>query len=104
MIAGILVTQALEGLGVPYTFTGGVASIIHGEIRTTLDVDLVADLKFEHVEPLAAMLEPNFFVDAESTREAILTRRSFNVVHRETMFKVNVFVAFAPKQRAFDRG
>jgi hypothetical protein len=100
VIAGLLVAEALETLGVPYAFAGGVASIIHGEIRTTLDADLLADLQLEHVGPLAAALEQDFFVDAESIREAIVFRRSFNVIHKGSMFKVDVFI---PKQRPFDR-
>jgi hypothetical protein len=100
VIAGVLVADALEALGVRYVFAGGVASIIHGEIRTTLDADLLADLRPEHVEPLVAALAPDFFVEAESIREAITGRRSFNVIHKETMFKVDVFI---PRLRPFDR-
>lgn len=96
----LLVTALLDNLGIPYVIAGGLASIIHGEVRTTLDVDLLADLRSEHVAPLAAALEPDFFVDAESIREAILSRRSFNAIHKATMFKVDVFVS---KARPFDR-
>lgn len=39
-----------------------------------------------------------FYVDAESIRDAVQHRRSFNVIHLETMFKVDVFVR---KQRPF---
>lgn len=95
----LLVTQALEDLGIAYVIAGGLASIIHGEIRTTLDADVLVDLKLEHVDRLAAALEPDFYLDAESIREAITSRRSFNVLHRDTMFKVDVFV---PKTRPFD--
>ncbi len=39
VIAGVLVAETLERLGVPYIFAGSVASIIHGEIRTTFDAE-----------------------------------------------------------------
>jgi hypothetical protein len=100
LAATLRVAEALDNLGVPYAIAGGVASIIHGELRTTLDADLVADLQPEHVEPLAQALEPSFFVDAESIREAIDSRSSCNVIHRDTMFKVDIFVA---KRRLFDQ-
>jgi len=61
--------------------------------RATLDVDLVADLDESHAEPLAGALEGRFYVDAAAVREAIRHRRSFNVIHLETMFKVDVFVS-----------
>jgi len=57
--------------------------------RATLDVDLVADLDESHAEPLAGALEGRFYVDAAAIRH----RRSFNVIHLETMFKVDVFVS-----------
>ena len=50
------VVAALERLGVRYQIGGSVASSIHGVARTTLDVDLVADLREEHVESLVEVL------------------------------------------------
>ena len=38
----LAVTAALEELGVPYFVCGSLASIIHGLVRTTNDVDIVA--------------------------------------------------------------
>ena len=66
--------------------------------RATADTDLVADLRLEHAEPLAQALIDVFYVDAESIRDAVRRRRSFNVIYLETMFKVDVFVR---KQRSF---
>ena len=94
----LLVIDALDALGVPYLIGGSLASAVHGVLRATLDTDLVADLRMEHAEPLARALGGTFYVDAESIREAVLHQRSFNVIHLETMFKVDVFVV---KKRPF---
>lgn len=94
----LLVIDALDALGVPYLIGGSLASAVHGVLRATLDTDLVADLRLEHAEPLARALGGTFYVDAESIREAVLHQRSFNVIHLETMFKVDVFVL---KKRPF---
>lgn len=40
----LLVTHAFENLNVPYLIGGSLASALHGTARSTLDVDLVADL------------------------------------------------------------
>jgi len=96
----LLVVDALESQGVPYVIGGSFASSIHGAYRLTADSDLVADLKTEHVESFVRPLSGEFYVDADSIREAIRTRRSFSVLHLETMFKIDVFI---PKPRAFDR-
>jgi hypothetical protein len=94
------VTGGLEQLGVPYFIGGSLASAIHGISRATMDVDLIADLQPEHVEPFARLLEGAFYVDTEAMRTAIHRRNSFNIVHRDTMIKVDVFIRGT---RAYDR-
>jgi len=96
----LLVIEALDTLGAPYLIGGSLASAVHGVARATVDTDLVADLRLEHAEQLAQALSGAFYVDAESIRDAIRHRSSFNVIHLETMFKVDVFVR---KQRPFDQ-
>jgi hypothetical protein len=94
------VVDVLDQLGVPYVIGGSLASSLYGVVRTTLDADVVADLRPHHVEPLVAALRGAFYVDAQTVQEAITYRGSFNVIHLETMFKVDVFI---PKRRPFDQ-
>ncbi len=94
------VIEALDRLGIPYLIGGSLASAIYGVARTTLDADLVADLRPEHAAPLAQALGEEFYVDGEAILDAVRRRGSFNVIHLETMFKVDIFVR---KDRPFDR-
>lgn len=96
----LLVTGLLESLDVPYVIGGSVASTAHGPIRSTLDVDLIADLKSRHVIPFVTALSEQFYIDEPSVRRAIERRSSFNLIHLNTMVKVDVFL---PKDRPFDR-
>lgn len=86
------VVSALDRIGIPYLVGGSIASSVHGRPRTTQDVDIVAQVLGKHVAPLVAELERDFYVDADMIRDAVLRRASFNVVHLETMLKVDVFV------------
>jgi hypothetical protein len=95
----LLVTQTLEQLGILYAVGGSLASSLHGVMRSTLDVDIVADLQLEHVQPLVDALSKEFYADAETMRDAIEHHRSFNLIHYESAFKVDIFVR---KLRAFD--
>ncbi len=95
----LLVIDALEALRIPYFIGGSLASTVHGVFRATVGADLVADLYLKHAEPLAQTLSGAFYVDTESIREAIRHRSNFNIIHLETMFKVDVFVL---KGRPFD--
>ena len=98
--AVLAVVEVLDALGVPYAIGGSLASAVHGVVRATLDADLVADLHPEHAEPLAQALAGIFYADADAIREAIRARGSFNIIHLETLFKIDVFVAGS---RPFDR-
>jgi hypothetical protein len=95
----LLVVSVLEKLNIPYLIGGSLASTLHGVVRTTLDTDLVAELRSEHVTPLVQMLQNTFYVDVGAVNEAVHRRSSFNLIHLETMFKVDIFVS---KQRPFD--
>lgn len=94
------VIDVLEALGVPYYVGGSVASSAHGVPRASIDADVVADLDPERVEAFVARLRDSYYVDLERARAAVASRRSFNVIHLASMFKVDVFAA---KARAFDR-
>jgi len=94
----IKVTDVLERLGVPYLIGGSLASTLYGMVRTTQDSDIIADMRLEHIQPFVASLQNEFFIDEEMMAESIQHNSSFNIIHRETMFKVDVFI---PHQRPF---
>jgi hypothetical protein len=94
------IVEALEELGVAYHIGGSVASSVYGIPRLTIDADLVADLRLDHVRPLVKQLEVEYYIDADAVRDAIRRRSSFNAIHLDTMLKVDVFI---PKMRAFDQ-
>ncbi len=100
-IAVILqVIEVLEALDVPYLIGGSFAAAVYGVARMTADADLVADMRFEHADPLARHLSADFYLDVDSIREAIRHRSSFSLIHFKTMFKVDVFL---PKQRSYSQ-
>ena len=91
LLVVVKVAEALEGLRVPYLVGGSLASSTYGLPRATQDVDVVADLRQQHVADLLDALGPEFYADEEPIREAIRTRSSFNVIYLPTMFKVDIF-------------
>ena len=63
--------DALERLGVAWYVGGSVASAVHGRFRATNDVDVIANLREEHANPLRTALEADHFV-CESTLDSAL--------------------------------
>jgi hypothetical protein len=93
----ILVTGFLENLGVPYLISGSLASTLYGMVRTTQDTDLIAELRIEHIPPFVTALQNEFYIDEEMISGSIRNNSCFNIIHRESMFKVDIFIpASAP--------
>ena len=95
----LAVVAVLERLEVRYAVGGSFASSFHGVFRASVDVDIVAELADQHVSPLVTEFSEAFYLDETAIRRAVDSRRSFNLIHLATMFKVDVFL---PKGRAFD--
>jgi len=90
-ITGFIV-DVLGKLGVRYLVGGSLASSLHGIPRATHDVDLVVDLQEDHIGPFVRALEGTFYVDEDRVRESVRRRSSFNVIHLQTMLKVDIFL------------
>ena len=86
------VIESFEKLGVLYYIGGSVASSAYGFPRATLDVDLVSNLKSHQVHQLVKALESSYYIDEEMILEAIKKRSCFNLIHLDTMLKVDVFI------------
>lgn len=93
------ITRTLKWLRVRYYVGGSLASSVRGLPRTSIDVDLAAELRLEHVAPLVDALRGEFYISEPRVKDAVDARRSFNVIHLATMMKVDVFVS---RQRPFD--
>ncbi len=89
----LLVAGTLERLGVNYLIRGSLA-------RATMDTDIVAEMRDEHVEAFVEALSSTFYLDTGMIRDAVHTHDSFNIIHLESLFKVDIFI---PKERKFDR-
>lgn len=83
---------------ITYVLVGSLASSLHGMYRSTADIDLLADIKPEQIRPLLDALERSFYVDEVAVRQAVEQRRSFNAIHFESVFKVDIFI---PKAEDF---
>ena len=94
------VLRVLRDLGVRHFVGGSIASSSHGVARSSVDGDVVAELAARRVAPLVSALEETYYVPEERIRDAVARRRSFNLMHLESMLKIVVFVS---RDRPFDR-
>jgi hypothetical protein len=92
LIVLVKVVQLLEQRGIKYVLVGSVASSMHGMYRTTADIDFIADIKPARIEPLLEALQDHFYVDGKAMADAIDQQRSFNAIHFDTVFKIDIFI------------
>ncbi|HKP04106.1 MAG TPA: hypothetical protein VJU77_12205 [Chthoniobacterales bacterium] len=85
-----------NALGAPWAATGAIASIIYGEIRTTLDIDIIILLDsgsvvaLEQVFPDAEFYRPpRNVVEVERARDQ---GGHINLIHFDSGFKADVYV------------
>jgi len=80
---------------------GSSASSTYWVVRFTQDADITMPPFLETIVPFVKRIESWFYDSQEAVMQADHLRSSFNLIHFETAFKIDVFVE---KDTAFDRG
>ncbi len=73
------VAAALEAVGCEYFVGGSVASSLQGEPRATNDIDIVVAMMPHRIQEFAKHLGPDFEVDKEALRDALLRGSCANI-------------------------
>jgi hypothetical protein len=85
---------ALERAGAQYYVTGGQAAALWGEPRTTIDIDIVAELASWRVRDFCAeFAEPDFYVDPEAAMHAVRFGGMFNIIHVPSGYKLDIIAS-----------
>ena len=93
--------NAFEKLKIRYFITGSIASMFYGEPRFTNDIDVVADIKLEHIRGLLKLFpEDEFFIDEDTLRDAIKSSFQFNIIHPASGLKIDIVI---PKVDDFNK-
>ena len=89
----IKAVTALNALKIPYMVTGSWAASFMGHIRSTHDIDIVLSLPIGLVKKLVATFpEPEFMVQEEVARDAVLKKRMFTVMECATGDKLDFWM------------
>ena len=80
----------LDLAGIPYMITGGSAVGFWGQIRTTMDIDIVIQVKLENLDSFLKDIKEEAYVDIEDAGQLAVNNRMFNVILHKTCFKVDL--------------
>ena len=72
--------------------TGSVAMSFYGQPRMTRDIDIVVEVDAESAERLAGAFEGDYYAPVQAMKEAVATGGMFNLIHMNTLTKVDMIV------------
>ena len=85
-------TDLLDQLNIVYAIGGSIASSVYGVVRFTEDADITVSPFPSVADELYEMLKDDFYISRQAMYQALESRGSFNVIHFETSFKIDIFV------------
>lgn len=84
--------SVLDALHIPYAIGGSVASSAYGAMRFTEDADIAVQGFSSVANEFFDGIKAEFYVSEQAMRHALAAHCSFNVIHFETSFKIDIFV------------
>ncbi len=86
------VSNRLEKSEIPFMLTGSMAMNFYATPRMTRDIDIVLALAPTDVTEFVSTFSPDYVVSLEVVREAIRHQAMFNLIHSESVIKVDFVV------------
>lgn len=86
------VSSRLEKAGIAYMLTGSMAMNYYAQPRMTRDIDIVVELMPSQVGAIVKAFSPEYYVSAEAVAASVQSRAMFNLIHQETVVKVDFIV------------
>jgi hypothetical protein len=82
----------LEEAGLGYMLTGSMALNHYAQPRMTRDIDFVIALLIQDLGTLPRIFGDEFYFSPEAAREAVLHQSCFNVIHNESLIKIDFMI------------
>lgn len=95
------VIDVLEAVGATYAIWGGMAVVMYGEPRYTLDMDILLSPRQFPVKPFVQRLtSTHYHVDEQAVQNAVHLGGFFNVIHLHYHIKTDFYVPVEPELKA----
>jgi hypothetical protein len=86
------VSTRLDGAGFAYMLTGSMAMNYYAQPRMTRDIDVVVALALADARRIVDLFIPDYYVSEEAVRDSIAGESIFNLIHNESVIKVDCIV------------
>jgi hypothetical protein len=86
------VSAKLDSAGIGYMLTGSMAMNYHAQPRMTRDIDVVVALRPADAALVVQLFSPDYYVSREAVDSSISHQSLFNLIHNESVIKVDCIV------------
>lgn len=87
-----LVCHRLEQADISYMLTGSFAANFYAVPRMTRDIDIVIEIPKSDVDKVFHIFRDDFYVDRDAIAEALRYQSMFNIIHNESVLKIDFIV------------
>lgn len=84
--------RRLDQAGIAYMLTGSLAMNFYAIPRMTRDIDIVVELSVADIDRVVQAFSPDYYVSRAAVSEAVDCRRMFNLIHQQSIIKVDFIV------------
>ena len=77
---------------IDYMLTGSMAMNFYAEPRMTSDIDIVVAIDSKSIGTIVDLFGADYYLASEAIRRAIANESVFNIIHNETIIKVDCIV------------
>ena len=89
---------------IAYMLTGSFAMNYYAQPRMTRDLDVVVELKAQDADRIVSLFGEEYYVSSAAVRAAITHESSFNLIHQESVIKVDCIVRKKSEYRRLEFG
>ncbi len=86
------ISHRFEEAGIRYMLTGSMAMNYYAQPRMTRDIDVVVAIGPEDVGRVASLFRNDYYVSEENIRESLAHESIFNLIHQESVIKVDCII------------
>jgi hypothetical protein len=86
------VSSRLERCSIAYMLTGSMAMNYYAQPRMTRDIDVVVALRPKDTDVVVQLFTPDYYVSREAVSSSIAHESLFNLVHQESIIKVDCII------------
>lgn len=93
------ISRKFEQAGIAYMLTGSMALNYYAQPRMTRDIDVVIAIAPRDVQRVIDLFRADYYVSEQSIRESLAQESIFNLIHNESVIKVDCIVRKRSKYR-----